>query len=170
MMTGLELAARVHELRPMVQMVILSGYDNFEYAREALEYNIVSYLLKPISPAELTDELKEIHKKLDDKLGSVFASPDPDLERKLHNLSVNEFLLPLMLGSNEEQPDEASLLDRAAELGIVGKDEHNTFCVLVSKFRDKDGNKCTNEKHSMFIDTVLRVMCTPKVLLSTAGL
>lgn len=155
MMTGLELAARVHELRPMVQMVILSGYDNFEYAREALEYNIINYLLKPISPAELTGELREIHKKLDDKLGSVFGSPDPDLERKLHNLSVNEFLLPLMLGSNEEQPDESSLIGRAEELGIVGESEQNTFCVLVSKFRDKDGNKCTNEKHSMFIDTVL---------------
>ena len=51
MMTGLELARRVRQLRPMVQIVILSGYDSFEYARTAIEYNIISYLLKPISPA-----------------------------------------------------------------------------------------------------------------------
>lgn len=50
MMTGLELARRVRQLRPMVQIVILSGYDSFEYARTAIEYNIISYLLKPISP------------------------------------------------------------------------------------------------------------------------
>ena len=155
MMTGLELAARVHELRPMLQMVILSGYDNFEYAREAIEYNIISYLLKPISPSELTAELKEIHKKLDEKIGNVFNAPDRDLKRQLHHLSVNEFLLPLMLGSNEEQPDEISLLGRAAELGIIDEGGHNTFCVLVSKFKDENNGKCTSEKHASFIDTVL---------------
>ena len=84
----------------MVQIVILSGYDSFEYARTAIEYNIISYLLKPISPAELTDELKEIHRKMDEKLGSVLTAPDTDLKLQLHRLAVNEFLLPLMLGNN----------------------------------------------------------------------
>ena len=88
MMTGLELAARVRELRPAVQIVILSGYDSFEYARTAINYNIVSYLLKPISPSELTEELKEIHRRMDEKLGSVLVSPDTDLKRQLHRLSA----------------------------------------------------------------------------------
>lgn len=155
MMTGLELAARVRELRPAVQIVILSGYDSFEYARTAINYNIVSYLLKPISPSELTEELKEIHRRMDEKLGSVLVSPDTDLKRQLHRLSVNEFLLPLMLGSNEEKPDDPALFCRAAELGIIEKEENNLFCVLVSKFKAADGSKCTGEKHASFIDTVL---------------
>ena len=155
MMTGLELARRVRQLRPMVQIVILSGYDSFEYARTAIEYNIISYLLKPISPAELTDELKEIHRKMDEKLGSVLTAPDTDLKLQLHRLSVNEFLLPLMLGSNEEKPDESALFARAAELGIIDETGDNLFCVLVSKFSDENRKKCTNEKHASFIDTVL---------------
>lgn len=48
MISGLELARRVREVRPATQIVILSGYDSFEYAREAIDYNIISYLLKPI--------------------------------------------------------------------------------------------------------------------------
>ena len=49
MISGLELAGRVREMRPATQVVILSGYDSFEYARTAIEYNIISYLLKPIN-------------------------------------------------------------------------------------------------------------------------
>ena len=47
MMTGLELAEKVHNERPATQVVILSGYDSFDYARKAINYNIISYLLKP---------------------------------------------------------------------------------------------------------------------------
>ena len=42
MISGLELARRVREVRPATQIVILSGYDSFEYAREAIDYNIIS--------------------------------------------------------------------------------------------------------------------------------
>lgn len=38
MISGLELARRVREVRPATQIVILSGYDSFEYAREAIDY------------------------------------------------------------------------------------------------------------------------------------
>ena len=49
MINGLELAAQVRRLRPATQMVILSGYDRFEFAQTAMNYNIIRYLLKPIS-------------------------------------------------------------------------------------------------------------------------
>ena len=71
MITGLELAARVRELRPATQIVILSGYDSFEYARTAIDYNIISYLLKPISSSELSEELFEIRRRMDERLGGV---------------------------------------------------------------------------------------------------
>ena len=43
MISGLELAAKVREMRPATQIVILSGYDSFEYAQTAINYNIISY-------------------------------------------------------------------------------------------------------------------------------
>lgn len=155
MMTGLELAARVRELRPAVQIVILSGYDSFEYARTAINYNIISYLLKPISPLELTQALTEIHRKMDERLGSVIGKPDGDIKRQLHKLSVNEFLLPLMLGSNESMPDDSALSERARELGIIKPNAAPGFCVIVSKFKNENGEAETTEKHASFIDTVL---------------
>lgn len=45
LMTGLELAKRTREIRPATKFVILSGYDDFEYAQEAFKYNVIRYLL-----------------------------------------------------------------------------------------------------------------------------
>ena len=160
MISGLELAARVRELRPATQIVILSGYDSFEYARTAINYNIISYLLKPISSSEMSEKLFEIRKRMDEKLGSVIAAPDSDIQKQLHKLSIERFLLPLMLGSNEEQPDDDELARSAKELGIIkkGTPENGAeprFCVLISKFKQIGGRSCTRKEHTDFIDSVL---------------
>ena len=155
MISGLELAARVREIRPATQIVILSGYDSFEYAQTAINYNIISYLLKPISSSEMSEELFKIHSRMDEKLGKVLAVPDEDTKKQLHRLSVERFLLPLMLGSNEVQPDNSVLNETAEKLGIIHNSTSSRFCVLVSKFKNKDGNHCTGTQHADFIDTVL---------------
>ncbi len=57
--SGVSLAQQVRELRPLTQIAFLSGYDDFAYAQKAIEYNVISYLLKPISMRELTEEETE---------------------------------------------------------------------------------------------------------------
>ena len=154
-LSGLELAKRVREVRPATQLVILSGYDSFEYARTAIDYNIISYLLKPISSEELSEELFEIHRRMDEKLGGVLSAADTDLKDELRRLSLSSFLMPLMLGSGEHQPDDECLNQRAAELGIIKEGAAPRFCVLVSKFKNSAGNFCTEPCHGEFVDTVL---------------
>lgn len=46
--TGLELADKVNETFPEIQVVILSGHDDYEYMRSALRSGVVDYLLKPV--------------------------------------------------------------------------------------------------------------------------
>lgn len=154
MISGLELAARVRELRPATQIVILSGYDSFEYAQTAINYNIIRYLLKPISSAEMTDELHDIHRRMDDRLSAV-PKPDPDAQAQLHRMKIDRFLLPLMLGSNEEQPDDRELRANAESLGIVRAGTSPRFAVLVSKYKDESGAHTTGAAHIDFIDGVL---------------
>ncbi|MCL2472412.1 MAG: response regulator [Treponema sp.] len=59
-MNGLELAKRLHEEMPEIKTVILSGYQDFEFARTALQHGAADYLLKPISPHTLEATLKRI--------------------------------------------------------------------------------------------------------------
>lgn len=61
-LSGIELARAVREVRPMVQIAFLSGFDDFTYAQQAIQYNIVSYMLKPISAKEIEAELIKIKK------------------------------------------------------------------------------------------------------------
>ncbi|MDO5550481.1 MAG: response regulator, partial [Lachnospiraceae bacterium] len=59
-MDGLELIAKVRLQKPEIPIVVLSGYDSFAYAKEAIRYKVVDYLLKPISQVELSDIITRI--------------------------------------------------------------------------------------------------------------
>ncbi len=66
-MSGIDLARAVREIRPTMFIAFLSGYDDFSYAQQAIQYNIISYMLKPVSAADISAELKKIHAKIDEK-------------------------------------------------------------------------------------------------------
>ncbi|NOU89096.1 response regulator [Paenibacillus sp. LMG 31460] len=48
-MDGLELCARVAEMDADIQVVVISGYGDFEYAQKCLSYGVKEYLLKPVN-------------------------------------------------------------------------------------------------------------------------
>jgi two-component system response regulator YesN len=54
---GVVLMREVREVSPDSLVVVVSGYDEFDYAREALRYGAVGYLLKPVEESELRDVL-----------------------------------------------------------------------------------------------------------------
>ncbi len=66
-MDGMELCKYIYEHHPETDVLILSGYDNFEYAKQAVKYKVEEYLLKPITAAEMTSLLQDLKKKLDQK-------------------------------------------------------------------------------------------------------
>lgn len=59
-MTGLELSRKVKELYPNQKIIILSGYDDFKFAQQAIQYGVRNYLLKPISLEDLRKALSEM--------------------------------------------------------------------------------------------------------------
>ena len=63
-MSGLELAGEIHRTMNNVKCVIITGYADFQYAKEALRYGVKDYLLKPVDPEELHKVLKELELSL----------------------------------------------------------------------------------------------------------
>lgn len=59
-MDGLETARKIREKYPDVQMVIVSAYSDFAYAKEAMKLGISEYLLKPYLDSELRGTLDKI--------------------------------------------------------------------------------------------------------------
>lgn len=58
-MSGIELAKKIHISWPWIMIIILSGYEDFHYAREAIEAGVCKYLLKPIIPMELENAVQQ---------------------------------------------------------------------------------------------------------------
>lgn len=67
-MDGLSLAERVRQKYPSIKIVIFSGYDDFEYAKQAIKLNVTEYILKPVNVEELTAILKRIKTNLDEEI------------------------------------------------------------------------------------------------------
>lgn len=63
-LTGLELMKEVRSLLPDLKIVVISGYNDFEYAKTAVKYGITDYLLKPVDEKELTEALVRIGDEL----------------------------------------------------------------------------------------------------------
>jgi YesN/AraC family two-component response regulator len=59
-MDGLELSRLVKKEIPNIKIIILSGYDEFEYAKEAIKIGVTDYLLKPMSGAKLLEAVNKV--------------------------------------------------------------------------------------------------------------
>jgi two-component system, response regulator YesN len=74
-MDGLELIRYCSEvLKANSEFIVLSGYNDFKYAQQAIKYRVKEYLLKPIDEDELVDRLKELSKEFLKKKESLEES------------------------------------------------------------------------------------------------
>lgn len=65
-MDGLELLEEIRKISSRTRGIILSGYDEFEYARTALRLDVEEYILKPVNEDQLRDGLIHAGKHLDE--------------------------------------------------------------------------------------------------------
>lgn len=107
-MDGLTLCKKLKELYQKVKVIIFSGFDEFEYAREAIKIEAEEYILKPINSNELQEVFERIKTNLDkemdekrniDKLRAYYMESLPVLQENFYT-SLIEGRIP------EEQIDK----------------------------------------------------------------
>lgn len=64
-MNGLELAHRLHDMHRPEKILFISGYKDFDYAQQAMEYGVRFYCLKPVTYREIKQKLAQIREELD---------------------------------------------------------------------------------------------------------
>ena len=87
-MDGLTFCYRVKEMLPYVKIAILSGFDEFDYAKEAIRLEVDEYILKPIDAEELAQVFLRLKSSLDEEI-----SQRQDIQRLQQFYEEN---LPLM--------------------------------------------------------------------------
>ncbi|MDD3403738.1 MAG: response regulator [Hespellia sp.] len=82
-MTGTELVEQARGLQPDIEMVIFSGYGEFEYAKQAIKSGVENYVLKPVDPIEFHSTFDKLKAKIADRQEREQASQETqvDLER-----------------------------------------------------------------------------------------
>lgn len=141
--SGTSLAQQVRQLQPLIQVAFLSGYDDFEYAKVAIDSEVIAYLLKPISMEDLAAALREIHAKMEAKF--QYLAPSGDGEGSLP-LAVAS----LLLDGLAELPEEAEIHAQLSELGLVATAPYRLI-VLASRI-----GGLRSQSAAQTVDKVLR--------------
>ena len=126
--SGIELARQVREIRPAMHIAFLSGFDDFEYAKQAIQYNIISYMLKPLTMDGLAAELKAIHEKIDARYAGLRRADSAHADRAA-------LIIPLVLARYENAPEnlETRLRQAAVDCGLLrGTDDRSTLVVMAA--------------------------------------
>lgn len=132
-MNGIDLCRYVQEGSPQTKKVILTGYSDFEYAKQAIEYNVDEYLLKPVHPQSVekilalyTHELFVLRHNAQELAGIR------ELVRKKRKHYIADFLAEL--ANDTEMYNEEDTLPIARELDFVLGD----YYYIVIKYRQRD--------------------------------
>lgn len=159
--SGVSLAQQVRELRPLTQIAFLSGYDDFAYAQKAIEYNVISYLLKPISMRELTEALAEIRGKIRRKFARL-------LPQKPEKSGWRELLLPLLLDgfAEEAQQDDPALLASLVGAGILAAGQERYSLTVLAIRLEQDGKNRTTPDMAYTVDMLLGKLCRSRSVYS----
>ncbi|WP_281885139.1 response regulator [Paenibacillus sp. YYML68] len=96
-MDGLELTRSVHELGLELDMIVISGYSDFEYARKCMASGVKDYLLKPVARQELYETLDRVlaqrqQSALPDVSAATLTHWAERLEQKLWDLRIEDLM------------------------------------------------------------------------------
>ncbi len=96
---GLELAQIIQHEYPTVKVVFITGYGEFDYARQAIDLGVSSYLTKPVSKDDMFQVLLKLKKNLDEEHRERY-NQEKILEHYRENLPfiIENYLLSVMMG------------------------------------------------------------------------
>lgn len=147
--SGIELARQVRDVRPMTHIAFLSGYDDFEYAQQAIQYNIISYMLKPLTVSGLGQELRAIRQKIDAQFALFRQAPPQDGGQAmrvslLSALALDGYAEPFTAEQEEEYERRCGFLPDAG-----GK---HGYVVMVAALLNGDGSLDTPPSFAAPVD------------------
>jgi two-component system, response regulator YesN len=106
-MDGLTLCKKLKELSRTIRVIIFSGFDEFEYAKEAIKMEAAEYLLKPVNAVELKEVFERVKNDLDreldekcntDKLRAYYMESLPVLQESFYMALLEGRIAPEQIG------------------------------------------------------------------------
>lgn len=118
-MTGLELISNLKKINHNAKFIVLSAFQEFQYAKEAISMGAENYLTKPIDEDELIQTIEEVKKKIE-KI---------KLEKVDTKIFKNDLILKLICNKNNDE-----VLDRLKLEGV--NLNYKSLCVVIVEFAE----------------------------------
>ena len=138
-MDGLTLARLAKKEVPGLKVVILSGYDDFNYAKQAINIGVEDYLLKPITKNALIERLTEIRSRYEDEKTQreYYEKFHREIQAYEKN-SSRDFFEALVSGSL----DMIEIYKRAEKLGLdIVAESYNILIFTMNCNEDFSGRR-----------------------------
>ena len=113
-MDGIEMSKRIREQLPDVRIVVLTGYDDFGYAREAILFRAMDYVLKPIEEDELQQTIIKVVKECE--LDLAKRRNEERLLQAEERMAAGHLITDLLKGKLKPEMITASMEDKIKEL------------------------------------------------------
>lgn len=91
-LSGIELIQAVQIINPNIRFIILTGYGDYNYATQAMEFGIKYFLQKPSSLQQITGVLKSVIKDCDELVKHILLTKKNRIDQIIGNNSVDEVI------------------------------------------------------------------------------
>ena len=140
--SGLDVASFVREKALNIKIVIISGYSDFEAARQAMGYQVSDYLLKPISVKKIKETFNRLKKELDDeRVRRTEITKGIEQFESLKTYVEERFISNLVLGALRRPAELEQQLDLIKWDRSIMKNP----CILFSLFVQQVGGEQIDE-------------------------
>lgn len=155
-MDGLALSRIVSQEFPDMKIIILSGYDDFEYARSAIRVGVEQYLLKPITKSTMTKVLSELRVKIEaQRQQSSYQDQYQDEMREYEKYSRRIFFEKLFEGHMSVQ----EIYEEAGRLGLeMDAPCYNLIFVSLQEKRNQENRRQESREFARKQDELLRFL------------
>ena len=117
-MDGMKLCEEVQRTMPWVERIILSGYDDFEYARKAISLGVSEYLLKPVTAKELEAALDRVRDRIETKRRERENLSAMKARIRNENAFLRDKLLESLFTDEGDPADDDAVMRQMRGLGV----------------------------------------------------
>jgi two-component system response regulator YesN len=116
-MDGIELCRTLRAQMPWIGIIVLSGYDEFEYARQCIALGVREYLLKPINAEELKNVLDKVSAQIKAERNTFEHAASLRARMEMGGKLVREKLVGSLFSDEAAQEDAGEVLKQLASMG-----------------------------------------------------
>ncbi|GKX29681.1 hypothetical protein SH1V18_21610 [Vallitalea longa] len=151
-LSGIDLAKYIYENDPSKKIILLTGYSDFDYAKSAIQYDVIDFVLKPSSTESIIAAVKKAKKIISEEQNSKYKikTLNEKISENLQEMQ-EKFIIDYI---NEAVDNNLDIDDKMFELNL----DIHTFYIMIFSFNTTCNKKlpsCFMKKFKNMLSTLL---------------